>query len=108
MKVAVIGSRSLSISNLGTYLPEDTTEIVTNGSVGVAACAREYARANGIGLKELHPDYACYGKNAPVMCSLALIEYSDLVLAFWDGVSHMTKYTIDRCRERGKPVQIHY
>lgn len=28
MKVAVIGSRGLTVDNLGDYLPEDTTEIV--------------------------------------------------------------------------------
>ena len=33
MKVAVVGSRGLSISNLEAYLPEDTTEIISGGKV---------------------------------------------------------------------------
>ena len=34
MKVAVIGSRNLSVENLGDYLPDDTTEIVSGGAKG--------------------------------------------------------------------------
>ena len=37
MKVAVVGSRGLSISNLEAYLPEDTTEIVSGGRGSVAS-----------------------------------------------------------------------
>ena len=42
MKVAVIGSRNLTVENLGQYLPEETTEIVSGGAKGVDTCAREY------------------------------------------------------------------
>ena len=35
MKVAVIGSRGLSVTDLGRYLPENTTEIVSGGARGV-------------------------------------------------------------------------
>ena len=42
MKVAVIGSRGLTISNLGDYLPRDTTEIISGGAKGVDTCARDY------------------------------------------------------------------
>ena len=34
MKVAVIGSRGLLVENLGDYLPEGTTEIVSGGAAG--------------------------------------------------------------------------
>ena len=43
MKVAVIGSRGLTITNLGDYLPRNTTEIISGGAKGVDACARDYA-----------------------------------------------------------------
>ena len=47
MKVAVIGSRGLNVSDLGRYLPENTTEIVSGGAKGVDTSAREYALAHG-------------------------------------------------------------
>ena len=42
MKVAVIGSRGLTVMNdLGKYLPEGTTEIVSGGARGIDTCAKE-------------------------------------------------------------------
>lgn len=43
MKVAVIGSRGLTVCHLEKYLPEGTTEIVSGGAKGVDTCARAYA-----------------------------------------------------------------
>ena len=47
MKVAVIGSRSLTVQNLGEYLPQGVTEIVSGGAKGIDTCAREYAHRQG-------------------------------------------------------------
>ena len=106
MKVAVVGSRSLRVDDLGKFLPEGVTEIVSGGAKGVDASAREYAQANGITLTEFLPDYRRYGRGAPLRRNIAIIEYADLVLAFWDGKSRGTKYVIDQCRERGVPVTV--
>ena len=107
MKVAVIGSRSLRVDDLGKYLPEGVTEIVSGGAKGVDTSAREYALANGIKLTEFLPEYDKYGRGAPLRRNITIIEHADLVLAFWDGRSHGTKFVIDRCRERGVPVKIY-
>ena len=37
MKVAVIGSRGLTVNDLGKYLPRDTTEIISGGAMGILA-----------------------------------------------------------------------
>ena len=107
MKVAVIGSRSLRVDNLGMYLPEDVTEIISGGAKGVDASAREYALANGIKLTEFLPEYDKYGRGAPLRRNITIIEHADLVLAFWDGKSHGTKFVIDKCRERCIPAKIY-
>ena len=52
MKVAIIGSRSLTVQNLGEYLPQGVTEIVSGGAKGIDACAREYAHQAGLKLTE--------------------------------------------------------
>ena len=41
MKVAVVGSRNLTINNLGDYLPKDTTEIVQEELTGVQECMQK-------------------------------------------------------------------
>lgn len=106
MKVAVIGSRGLAVNNLGDYLPKDTTEIISGGAKGIDACAREYANANNIKLTEILPEYEKYKRNAPLIRNIAIIESSDLVLAFWDGKSRGTKFVIDKCEASGKKIKI--
>lgn len=106
MKVAVIGSRNLAVKNLEKYLPEGTTEIVSGGARGIDSCAKNYAKANGIPLKEFLPNYDDFGRSAPLLRNLEIIDYADIVLAFWDGKSRGTKFVIDKCRAKGKPVSI--
>lgn len=106
MKVAVIGSRSLSVPNLRKYLPEGVTEIVSGGARGVDTSAREYALANGIKLTEFLPEYEKYGRSAPLKRNITIIKNADLVLAFWDGRSHGTKFVIDNCKKLGIPVKV--
>lgn len=107
MKVAVIGSRGLSVSDLGRYLPENTTEIVSGGAKGVDTSAREYALAHGIKLTEFLPEYTMFGRSAPLKRNITIIEYSDIVLAFWDGKSRGTKFVIDNCRKLGVEVRVY-
>lgn len=106
MKVAVIGSRGLSVPDLERYLPDGTDEIVSGGARGVDTSAAQYARAHGIKLTEFLPDYAQFGRSAPLRRNITIIEYSDLVLAFWDGKSRGTAFVIEQCRKRGKPVTV--
>lgn len=107
MKIAIIGSRNLGVINLGNFLPEDITEIVSGGARGVDTCAREYALAHGIKLTEFLPDYNRYGRGAPLKRNLEIIAYADLVLAFWDGTSRGTKYVIDNCKKQGVPIKVY-
>lgn len=107
MKVAVIGSRGLSVSDLIRYLPENTTEIVSGGAKGVDTSAREYALSHGIKLTEFLPEYTKYGRSAPLKRNITIIEYSDIVIAFWDGKSRGTKFVIDNCRKLGVEVRVY-
>lgn len=107
MKVAVVGSRNLRVDDLGKYLPDSVTEIISGGARGVDTCAREYALSQGIKLTEFLPEYDKYGRVAPLRRNITIIEYADLVLAFWDGNSRGTKFVIDKCKERGVPVKIY-
>ena len=108
MKVAVVGSRNLSVRDLGEYLPSETTEIISGGARGVDTSAREYANAHGIPITEILPDYKKYpGRVAPLKRNIEIIERADLVLAFWDGESHGTKFVIDNCRKLGKRVIVY-
>lgn len=82
MKIAVIGSRNITIKNLNEYLPENVTEIVSGGARGVDTCARLYAERNDVKLTEFLPDYARYGRCAPIRRNDLIVNYADEVLAF--------------------------
>ena len=107
MRVAVIGSRELTIKDLGQYLPRNTTEIISGGAKGIDACAHEYANSHGIKLTEFLPEYAKYGRSAPLKRNITIIENADLVIAFWDGSSHGTKFVIDNCGRMGVEIKVH-
>ena len=105
MRVAVIGSRGLMVDDLGKYLPDNVTEIVSGGARGVDSCARSYAQTHGIKLTEFLPEYEKFGRSAPLKRNITIIENADLVLAFWDGTSHGTKFVIDNCKKNRCPGQ---
>ncbi len=104
MIVAIVGSRGLTVSDLGKYLPDDVSEIVSGGARGVDTCAREYALKNGIPLTEYLPEYDKFGRYAPIKRNISIIDHADMVIAFHDGVSRGTRFVIDECKRQGKPI----
>ena len=106
MKLAIIGSRNLYVDNLEEYLPEGITEIVSGGARGIDSSAAAYARAHGIKLVEFLPDYGKYGRSAPLKRNHLIVDYADAGIAFWDGVSRGTSYTIDLFKAANKPIRI--
>ena len=106
VRVAVIASRNIKAFDLSKYLPEGTDELVSGGARGVDTVAREYARSAGLPITEFLPEYDKYGKGAPLVRNVSIIEYADIVLAFWDGKSRGTRFVIDKCKKLGKEVRI--
>ncbi len=105
MKIAIVGSRNLT-TNLDGFIPEFATEIVSGGAKGIDSCAADYAIKNGLKLTLFKPEYAKYGRAAPLKRSELIIDHSDAVIAFWDGKSKGTKYIIERCRKNGKDITV--
>ena len=108
MKVAVIGSRDLTVHNLEKYIPYEALEIVSGGARGIDSCAKKYALKNNLKLREFLPNYAKYGRKAPLIRNIEIINYSDIVIAFWNKKSLGTKFTIDNCKKRNKPCVVYY
>lgn len=98
MKIAIVGSRSITVNNLGDYLPENTTEIVSGGAIGVDRSARNYAKTH---------NYERYGRSAPLKRNLQIIDYTDEVIAFWDGMSHGTRFVIENCKRKNVPIKVY-
>jgi len=106
MKVAVIGSRGITDVNIEEHLPKTCTEIVSGGARGVDTLAAGYAREKGLKLTVFLPDYDKYARGAPLVRNKQIVDYCDLVLAFWDGSSRGTAFVIDYCKKTGTPYKV--
>ena len=102
MIIGVVGSRELTVDELGKYVPSGCKKIVSGGAIGIDKCAAEYARRQGIELSEILPDYEKYGKAAPILRNKIIVDEADLVIAFWNGYSKGTKMVIEYCEKTNK------
>ena len=107
MKVAVIGSRTITNADIGRFIPPDTELIISGGAVGIDTLAEKYADKKGIKKKILFPDYELYGKSAPLIRDRMIVDLADLVIAIWDGSSPGTEYTISYAKRMGVPIEIY-
>ena len=105
--VAVIGSRGIKRADLARYLPAETTMLISGGAVGVDTLAEEYAEQHGLPIRVIRPNYAMYGKNAPLLRNKQIVESADLVVALWDGSSPGTAFTVNYAHEQGVPVRLY-
>ena len=92
MKLAIIGSRELTVENLEDYLPGRVSEIVSGGARRMDTSAAVYAREKGIKLTEFLPDYARYRGVAPLKRNEQLALYADEALPFGMG-AHGGRFT---------------
>ncbi len=106
MKLAIIGSRNLTRIDMEKHIPAGVTEIVSGGARGVDTLARELARKRNIPCVEFLPQYNLYGRSAPLKRNLEIAAYADEALAFWDGCSRGSAYTIKAFQALGKRVTV--
>lgn len=106
MKLLIVGSRNLSSFDFSGYIPADTELIISGGAVGIDGLAEEYADRHRISKLILRPQYAKYGRLAPLKRNEVMVDLCDEVLVVWDGVSGGTQYTIQYAQKKGKPIRI--
>lgn len=103
MKIAIVGSRSITADIPEKCIPDGVTEIVSGAAKGIDTSARKYAYEHHIFLTDIIPEYDLYGRRAPLMRNDLIISLVDKVIVFWDGKSRGTLYTVKKCKETNKP-----
>lgn len=107
MKLAIIGSRSLTNIDISPYIPEGVTEIVTGGATGIDSLAEAYADSQKLSKHIIRPRYQIYlPKIAPLERNKLIVHDCDVLLAFWDCISSGTLYTIRYAETLGKPFRV--
>ena len=107
MRVAVVGSRTIKAFDFALVGAVAGDTIITGGAVGVDSFAEAEARARGLAVEVIKPDYKTYGRAATHVRNRAIVDKCDRLVAFWDGQSKGTKGTVDYARRKGKPIAIH-
>jgi hypothetical protein len=105
MKVGVIGSRSFKDYLLleKTLNKLEISTIISGGAIGADTLAEFYANKHGIEKLIFKPDWSI-GKSAAAIRNYKIVENSDIIVAFWDGVSKGTKMTIKMAESKNIKV----
>ncbi len=106
MKLLIVGSRSIQNFDLSPHIPPDTEWIISGGANGVDTLAEAYAEAKKLSKIIVRPQYARYGRGAPLKRNEVMVDIADAVLVIWDGVSKGTQYTIAYAKKQNKPVSV--
>lgn len=109
MIVGVVGSRGFKnyeyLEQKLCNAPFAIDKIISGGARGADAFAIKFAKRHGIIWDEFLPDHKKY-RHPYHHRNRLIAEASDVLIAFWDGSSTGTKYTIGYMRKLGKPVHI--
>lgn len=106
MRLAIVGSRICTPIDIASHLSAKPDVVVSGGAAGVDTYAKEYAMKNGITLVEYLPEYEKYGRKAPILRNIQIVDNCDFLIAFWNGTSPGTKFTIDYAMKRGVPYRV--
>jgi hypothetical protein len=108
--VAIVGSRSYpDLFRVQSYVATLPPEIivVSGGAHGVDSVAEQAARKQGLETLIFPADWEKYGKSAGFKRNIQIVEASDIVVAFWDGVSKGTLHSISEAAKRNIKVVIY-
>lgn len=106
MKLMIAGSRGIRDFDFSEYISPITDLIITGGAKGIDTLAEKYADSHGLSKIVLRPQYARYGKSAPLKRNAKMVEIADQVLVIWDGKSKGCKYTIDYAKKQQKDIRV--
>ncbi len=114
MIVLVTGSRGwtdadlIRVRLLGLWIEHDDVTLLHGDALGADNIAHNIAVEYGWHVEPYPADWERHGRRAGILRNLAMLdEGPDLVLAFWDGESPGTRFTITEARRRGIPVEVH-
>jgi hypothetical protein len=112
--IVTTGSRGWSDINkitevLSALLKEEgPLVIIHGGAIGADSLVEEVAHRLGIVTRVIRPDWKKYGKRAGLVRNDLMLDFEpNKLIAFWDGHSHGTAYTINTAKDRGIPVEIY-
>lgn len=112
MKLLIAGSRGFQdYSGLCEVLhqlfkDEKIDLIISGGARGADQLGERYAKEHNIPVKQYLPDWDLFGKSAGIRRNKTMCENADCLVAFWDGESRGTRFTIEYMQSLGKQTKV--
>jgi len=114
MDVAIIGSRGFDdythlekeVHRISKENDFTITKIISGGAIGTDRLAEMFAQNHNIPITVFKPEWSKFGKGAGIIRNTEIVASSDIVIAFWDGQSKGTDYSIKKCKQLNKSLFI--
>ena len=111
MRTIIAGSRNITDIRLLEMVVEESgfeiTEVVCGGARGVDDLGRKWAgNGNRIPVKMFPAKWDEFGKSAGYRRNVEMADYSEALIALWDGVSRGTKHMIDIATKKGLKIYV--
>ena len=89
----------------------ENPEIVSGCCEGIDLLGEEYAQKHNLDVAQFPAEWKRYGRSAGIIRNNQMLEYinsfeNPIVIAFWNGTSKGTGYTINKANKLGIPVYI--
>lgn len=112
MKVIIAGGRNFEDYEVVKKAIEESgyliTEVVSGKAPGVDSLGERWAKENNIPIIPFPADWSTYYRAAGPIRNQKMADYSDTLVAVWDGVSRGTKDMVRRMKKMNKDVHIKY
>lgn len=94
-----------ALARLRPLLPA-LTKIITTGAPGTDPMGARYARAQGLPLQVLRPDYRRFGREARLLLNERALKQASGLVAFWDESSPSTGHALRLAQQLRLPYVI--
>lgn len=113
LKIIVAGGREFNdynrlekeLDNIFKEYHDDIT-IISGAARGTDTLGVAYAVRHNLNFIKMPADWDTYGKSAGYRRNEDMANFSDVLVAFWDGNSKGTKHMIDIATRKGMPIHI--
>ena len=118
VRIAVIGTRTFRdwtrfakemdkrLALIQTERQSANVVLISGGAEGPDVMARRYAQQNRLRIVEYMPNFPAHGRGATFVRNRQIVNAAQEVIAFWDGVSRGTRFTLDLANEKQLPVHV--
>jgi hypothetical protein len=109
--VAVVGGRDFTDYNRLKKILDSVKgkilSLVSGGANGADKLVEKYAKDNKFKIKVFQADWDSLGKKAGPVRNKQIVDKSDVIIAFWNGISKGTESTIKIARKSEKILKIY-